>query len=238
MNIGIIGYGKMGKAISAIAESRGHHIVDRIDIENRRSLKDWKPESVDAAIEFTVPDQAFDNIKQCIELGIPVVSGTTGWLERKPELDQLCEQKGGTYFYASNYSLGVNITIKVNQYLAGIMNSYPDFKVSMEEVHHLEKKDAPSGTAITLAQGILAEIDRLDQWTLAPGTGSDSLTITSIRQGTVPGTHTIKYSSENDEIVLQHQALSRQGFALGAVLVTEWIQNRKGILTMDDFIDL
>jgi 4-hydroxy-tetrahydrodipicolinate reductase len=238
MNIGIIGYGKMGKAISAIAESRGHCIVDKIDVDNRLSLNKWTPDKIDAAIEFTVPEQAFDNIKQCIELGIPVVSGTTGWLEKKPELDQYCKQQGGTYFYASNYSLGVNITFKVNQFLAGIMNSYKDYQVSMEEVHHLEKKDAPSGTAISLADGILSETDRLDHWTLAPGREPGALTITSHRQGTVPGTHTVKYASEHDEIILQHKALSRQGFALGAVLVTEWIQNRKGILSMDDFLEL
>lgn len=238
MIIGIIGYGKMGKAIAAIAEARGHQIFDKIDIDNRYVLKNWSPAQIDAAIEFTAPDQAFDNIKTCLELGIPVVSGTTGWLHRKAELDQFCQQKNGTYFYASNYSLGVNITFKVNQYLARIMNAYPDFKVGMEEIHHTEKKDAPSGTAITLAEGIIDEIDRIQKWSLDAGPDQGTLPITSIREGKVPGTHTVTYSSENDEITLQHKALSRRGFALGAVLVTEWIQNRKGILTMDDFLEL
>ncbi len=227
----------MGKAIATIAEERGHRIIDKIDIENRQVLSNWDSKQVDAAIEFTAPNQAFENIKECIKLGIPVVSGTTGWLDRKAALDQYCREMDGTYFYASNYSLGVNITFRVNQYLARIMNAYPDFEVSMDEVHHTEKKDAPSGTAITLAEGILANIDRLSQWTLGESTGG-ALGINSYREGQVPGTHTVRYLSDNDEITLQHKALSRKGFALGAVLVTEWIQNRKGVLTMDDFLDL
>jgi 4-hydroxy-tetrahydrodipicolinate reductase len=238
MRIGIIGYGKMGRAIASIAEERGHTIFDTIDIHNQDSLNGWTPDEVDAAIEFTVPNQAFDNIKQCIKQGIPVVSGTTGWLDRKPELDEYCRQEQGTYFYASNYSLGVNITFKVNQYLARIMNAYPDFAVSMEEIHHTQKKDAPSGTAITLAEGIIKEMDRVNRWTLDPSQPEGSITISSIREGTVPGTHTVQYHSQYDEITLKHKALSRHGFALGAVLVTEWIQKRKGVLTMDDFLDL
>lgn len=238
MRIGIIGYGKMGKAITSIAEERGHNIFDTIDIDNRDSLLNWSPDKVDAAIEFTVPNQAFDNIKRCIKQGIPVVSGTTGWLDRKPELDEYCRQEQGTYFYASNYSLGVNITFKVNQYLARIMNAHPDYKVRMEESHHIEKKDAPSGTAITLAQGIIDQMDRIDGWTLETSQDQRLLPIAAIREGKVPGTHKVQYTSEFDEITLKHKALSRHGFALGAVLVTEWIQKRKGILTMDDFLDL
>ena len=238
MRLGIIGYGKMGRAIASIAEERGHIIFNIIDIHNQDALSDWTPDEVDAAIEFTVPNQAFDNIKQCIKHGIPVVSGTTGWLDRKPELDEYCRQKQGTYFYASNYSLGVNITFKVNQYLARIMNAYPDFTVSMEEIHHTEKKDAPSGTAITLAEGIIEGMERIDRWTLDTSQPQGSVTITSLREGKVPGTHTVQYHSPYDEITLKHKALSRHGFALGAVLVTEWIQKRKGILTMDDFLDL
>ncbi len=238
MRIGIIGYGKMGKTITAIAQNRGHQIIDKIDVENRDALLKWNPQEVDAAIEFTAPNQAFDNIKQCIKMGIPVVSGTTGWLKQKPELDAYCRQQQGTYFYASNYSLGVNITFKVNQYLAKIMNAYPDFKVSMEECHHIEKKDAPSGTAITLAEGIIKEMDRIDHWSLDQGYNPNSIPINAVREGKVLGTHKVQYSSEFDEITLEHKALSRNGFALGAVLVTEWIQKRKGILTMDDFLDL
>ena len=238
MRIGIIGYGKMGKAIASIAAERGHQIAETIDIDNRDSLKVWRPEEVDVAVEFTVPNQAFDNIKQCIKLGIPVVSGTTGWLEKKPELDQYCQLNNGTYFYASNYSLGVNITFQVNRYLARIMNAYQDFSVSMEEIHHTEKKDAPSGTAITLSQGIIDELDRINRWSLGVEADPGTLPINSLREGKVPGTHTVKYTTEFDEITLKHKALSRHGFALGAVLVTEWIQNRKGILTMDDFLDL
>jgi 4-hydroxy-tetrahydrodipicolinate reductase len=238
MNIGIIGYGKMGQAIAFIAEQRGHKITGKIDIDNKDTLRTWSADQVDAAIEFTAPDQAFDNIKKCMELGIPVVSGTTGWLKKKGEIDRICRETNGTYFYASNYSLGVNITFKVNSFLARIMNSYPDFTVALEETHHNQKKDAPSGTAITLAEGIIKEIDRIDQWELGTDTQRGALPIDSIREGSVPGTHTVRYSSEYDEITLQHKAHNRTGFALGAVLVTEWIQNRKGILTMDDFLDL
>ncbi len=238
MVVGIIGYGKMGKEIAAIAEERGHQIFDRIDLHNQNSLDDWKPDQVDVAVEFTTPGQAFENIKKCITQGIPVVSGTTGWLHQKKELDLYCKEKNGTYFYASNFSLGVNITFKLNTFLARIMNLYPDFQVSLEEIHHTEKKDAPSGTAITLAEGIIEEIDSINQWTLDQTPGSGKLSINALREGKVPGTHTVKYLSGYDEITLQHKALNRHGFALGAVLVTEWILNRKGILSMDDFLDL
>lgn len=238
MIIGIIGYGKMGKEVSAIAQQRGHSIFDTIDIDNRDSLSNWTSDQVDVAIEFTAPNQAFNNIKACLSKGIPVVSGTTGWLHQKPELDEYCRQVNGSYFYASNYSLGVNITFKLNAFLARIMNRYTDFQVSMEEVHHTEKKDAPSGTAITLAEGIINEIDRINEWKLGNSSSEHLLPIESIRKGSVPGTHTVKYQSAYDELTLQHKALNRKGFALGAVLVTEWIQNRKGILSMDDFLDL
>jgi 4-hydroxy-tetrahydrodipicolinate reductase len=238
MVVGIIGYGKMGKEIAAIAEERGHQIFDRIDLHNQNSLGDWKPDQVDVAVEFTTPGQAFENIKKCITQGIPVVSGTTGWLHRKKELDLYCKGKNGTYFYASNFSLGVNITFKLNTILARIMNLYPDFQVSLEEIHHTEKKDAPSGTAITLAEGIIEGIDSINQWTLDQTPQPGKLSINALREGKVPGTHTVKYISGYDEITLQHKALNRHGFALGAVLVTEWILNRKGILSMDDFLDL
>ena len=228
----------MGKEIAAIAEERGHTIHDRIDIDNKQAMSHWNPDQVDVAVEFTTPGQAFNNIKQCIDQGIPVVSGTTGWLDKKEELDSYCKEKDGTYFYASNYSLGVNITFRLNAFIAKVMNQYPDFKVAMEEVHHTEKKDAPSGTAITLAEGIIKESDRISKWALGETGESGNLPITSVRQGKVPGTHTIKYFSGYDEIILEHKALNRKGFALGAVLVTEWIQNRKGILSMDDFLDL
>jgi len=238
MNIGIIGYGKMGQAIAGIARQRGHTISGTIDLDNKESLKEWTNKQVDVAIEFTAPSQAYLNLRQCLEAGIPVVSGTTGWLDKKSEIDQLCIEKDGTYFYASNYSLGVNITFKVNQFLARIMNAYPDFEVSMEEIHHTQKMDEPSGTAITLAEGIIREMDRINNWELGNSADAQAVPISSIREGQVPGTHTVRYTSDYDEITLQHKALNRTGFALGAVLVTEWIQNRKGILTMDDFLEL
>ena len=237
MKIGLIGYGKMGKEIERLAVGRGHTITGRIDYHNTEELAHWNPEQVEVAIEFTTPETAFDNLKTCMDQGIPVVSGTTGWLHQKEQLDEYCKSKNGTYFYASNYSLGVNITFKVNEFLARIMNKFEDFTVSMEETHHTEKKDAPSGTAISLAQGIIQNVERIDQWQLGVSE-SGSVEIQSRREGQVPGTHTVWYESEQDLITLEHKAKSRTGFALGAVLVAEWIIGKSGILTMNDFIDL
>ncbi|EKB50688.1 4-hydroxy-tetrahydrodipicolinate reductase [Cecembia lonarensis] len=238
MNILLLGYGKMGKIIGEIAESRGHQLVGKINIENRNELEKLDPSRVDVAIEFSQPDAAFDNISWAIERGIPVVSGTTGWLEKKPAISALTLEKNTAFFYASNYSIGVNIFFKVNKFLASLMKDQQDYRARMEEVHHTEKKDAPSGTAITLAEGILGEISSYKNWKLSDGMDENEhlLYIEAKRIDPAPGTHIIRYQSEIDDIEISHTAHSRKGFALGAVLVAEWIKDKKGVLSMDDFL--
>ncbi|WP_194777788.1 4-hydroxy-tetrahydrodipicolinate reductase [Pararhodonellum marinum] len=238
MNILILGYGKMGKIISDIAESRGHTIVEKINIENQHLLKDLDPERIDVAIEFSQPDAAFENLSWAISKQIPVVSGTTGWLDRKSEIERMTLSKGSTFFYASNFSIGVNIFFKVNRYLAKLMNEQSDYRVSIEEIHHTEKKDAPSGTAITLAEDIINKIDRIRRWDLVQQVTENehNIPIVSKRIDPAPGTHVITYHSEIDDLEIKHTAHSRKGFALGAVLVAEWIKDKKGVLSMNDFL--
>jgi 4-hydroxy-tetrahydrodipicolinate reductase len=233
MNIILLGYGKMGKTIEGIALSRGHQIAAKIDVDNRHDLA---AVNGDVAIEFSHPDAAFDNISQCLQMGIPVVCGTTGWLTRRQEIEDLCAKKGGSFFYASNYSLGVNIFFKLNEQLAKMMNSFNDYSISLEEIHHTEKKDAPSGTAITLAEGVLKNVERKTRWINEVAGADNELPIHSLRINEVPGTHTVTYSSAVDDIEIKHTAHSRQGFALGAVLVAEWIRDKKGVLNMNDFL--
>ncbi|WP_194974325.1 4-hydroxy-tetrahydrodipicolinate reductase [Aquiflexum lacus] len=238
MNILLLGYGKMGKIIGEIAESRGHHITAKINIDNREELDELDANNIDVAIEFSQPDAAFENISWAISRGIPVVAGTTGWLEKKPFIETLTMEKDAAFFYASNFSIGVNIFFKVNRFLASLMKEQGAYQVSLEEIHHTEKKDAPSGTAITLAEGILQEISKLKEWKLSEGMSipEQFLPITSKRIDPAPGTHIVRYSSEIDDIELSHTAHSRKGFAVGAVLVAEWIKNKKGVLSMDDFL--
>jgi len=238
VNILILGYGKMGKIISSIAEERGHTIVAKITEDNISELEALDAEAVDVAIEFSQPEAAIANITWALEKGIPVISGTTGWLDKKPEIERLTLSKGGTFFYASNFSIGVNIFFKINRYLAKLMDPQPSYSIRMEEVHHTEKKDAPSGTAITLADDIINKIDRAKRWNLdtdAVDNGHNIL-ISAKRINEVPGTHTVSYQSEIDDIEIKHTAHNRTGFALGAVLVAEWIKDRKGILSMNDFL--
>lgn len=238
MNILILGYGKMGKIISEIAETRGHTIAAKINIDNRHELDQLDPKAIDAAIEFSQPEAAIENIKWAIERGIPVISGTTGWISKKPEINRYTLEKNGAFFYASNYSIGVNVFFKVNEFLAKLMKETTGYSVSMEEIHHTEKKDAPSGTAITLAQGIIKNSTTLQNWHLV-GEKEDSpnsLPITTKRIDPAPGTHIVKYSSKIDDIEISHTAHSREGFALGAVLVAEWIPGKTGVLSMDDFL--
>ncbi|WP_339865958.1 4-hydroxy-tetrahydrodipicolinate reductase [uncultured Algoriphagus sp.] len=238
MNILLLGYGKMGQLIGQLSESRGHSIARKINIDNLDELNSLDSSTIDVAIEFSQPEAAVDNIKWAIERGIPIVSGTTGWLDQKPALEQLTLANNGAFFYASNYSIGVNIFFKVNEFLAKLMNETTGYKSSIEEIHHTAKKDAPSGTAITLAEGIIKNMNDLNSWNLSEGMSETehSLPITSKRIDPAPGTHIIRYSSEIDDIEITHTAHSRQGFALGAILVAEWIQGKKGVLSMDDFL--
>ncbi len=238
MNIALIGYGKMGKEIEKIAIARGHNIVSRIDINTTDSFDDNAFKSADAAIEFTIPEAAYNNYQNCFKHNIPVVAGTTGWLNKLDEIKNACATQGQTFFYASNFSLGVNIFFAVNKYLAKLMNGSNGYDVTITEVHHTQKKDAPSGTAITLADGIIENYTPKSNWVLDHSDKPNDLVITALREGEVPGIHTIKYESDVDEIVIHHSAKSRQGFALGAVMAAEYLKNHKGFLGMQDLLNL
>jgi len=226
----------MGKIIERIALERGHEIVSIIDIDNRDDFGSEAYKSADVAIEFSVPAVAVSNIRSSFAAGVPVVCGTTGWTEALPEIRRELEEGGHTLFWSSNYSLGVNIFMKVNSYLARLMNRFPEYNVAMTEVHHTQKLDAPSGTAITLAEGILEELDRKTSWSKEVEESDSQLAIKSIREGQVPGIHTIRYESEVDSITMTHDAKSREGFALGAVVAAEFTAGKKGLLGMTDLL--
>ena len=227
----------MGKIIERIALERGHEIVSIIDIDNREDFKSDAFKSADVAIEFTVPQVALDNYKQAFEAGVAVVSGTTGWADQQEKVKADVLKNGYTLFWSSNFSLGVNIFMAVNKYLAKIMNRFPEYNVEMTEVHHTQKLDAPSGTAITLAEGILDNIDRKTGWVKEIQQNDNELVIKSIREGQVPGIHTIRYESFADIIEITHDAKSREGFALGAVLAAEFTCGKKGFLGMNDMLN-
>ena len=227
----------MGKIIERIAIERGHEIVSIIDIDNRDDFKSDAFKSADVAIEFTVPQVALDNYKQAFEAGVAVVSGTTGWADQQEKVKADVLKNGYTLFWSSNFSLGVNIFMAVNKYLAKIMNRFPEYNVEMTEVHHTQKLDAPSGTAITLAEGILDNIDRKTGWVKEIQQNDNELAIKSIREGQVPGIHTIRYESFADIIEITHDAKSREGFALGAVLAAEFTCGKKGFLGMNDMLN-
>lgn len=233
MNILLVGYGKMGKTIERMALGRGHRITGKIDVDN---INDLDTAQADVAIEFSHPDAAFQNVKKCIERRIPVVCGTTGWLDRKAEIETLTEANGATFFYASNYSLGVNLFFKLNEHLARMMNQFSTYDVSISEIHHVQKKDAPSGTAITLAEGVIKHLERKKKWVKPASEHEEELEIESFRIDDVPGTHVVKYASAVDDIEIKHTAHTREGFALGAVMVAEWIRDKKGVLNMDHFL--
>lgn len=237
MNIALIGYGKMGHEIEKIALGRGHKIVSIIDVNNRHDFDSDAFKSADIAIEFSTPDSAIENYRKCFEANVAVVAGTTGWLDHLDEVKKACEEGGKTFFYASNYSLGVNIFFALNKYLAKIMNDYPDYNVSMEETHHIHKLDAPSGTAITLAEGILDNVERKNNWILETEHKPSDLAIHCIREGEVPGIHEIVYESDADIISIKHDAKSRKGFALGAVVAAEFTKGKKGFLGMKDMLN-
>ena len=232
MKIALLGYGKMGKVIERIALERGHEIVLR-----KSSADSYDGlEKADVAIDFSVPDSAVSNISACFATNIPVVSGTTGWLEQYNDMVQLCQEKNGAFIYGSNFSLGVNIFFELNNYLAKMMANVKEYNVSMEEIHHTQKLDAPSGTAITLAKGII-ENSGYNSWTMdAPKAGE--IQIDAKRIENVPGTHTVTYNSDVDFIEIKHVAHNREGFALGAVIAAEWISGKKGIFTMKDVLNL
>ena len=236
MRIALIGYGKMGQAIEKIALSKGHEIVLKINIDN---TADFTPEAIkaaDVAIEFTGPETAFDNIMQCIESGTPVVSGSTGWLDRIKEVEDAVRTQDGAFLYSSNYSIGVNLFFEVNTYLAKLMEDYPDYDVRMEEIHHTQKKDAPSGTAISLASQVLSQLSRKKTWVNKPAGGAEELSIISKRIDPAPGTHVVTYTSDIDDIEIKHTAHNRRGFASGAVLAAEFLSGRKGVFSMRDVL--
>lgn len=237
MNIALIGYGKMGHEIEKIAVDRGHTIVSIIDINSTAEFDSAAFKSADVAIEFSTPESAINNYRKCFEAGVPVVAGTTGWLEYMEEVKAACKNGNNTFFYASNYSLGVNIFFAINKYLAKIMNNYPNYDVKMEETHHIHKLDAPSGTAITLAEGIIENVASLKNWALDKKNNDSDLPIYSIREGEVPGIHEIIYESDADIISIKHDAKSRKGFALGAVLAAEFTKGKKGFLGMNDMLN-
>jgi len=226
----------MGKAIEEIALQKGHEIVLKISIDNTDEFIDAAIQKADAAIEFTGPDSAADNIRKCANAGVPCVSGSTGWLAKWNEITDLVKEKNGAFLYGSNFSIGVNLFFELNKYLAKLMKPYSEYDVSLEEIHHTQKKDAPSGTAITLAEQVLQEIKRKKNWVNAPSNDKENLVILSKRIDPAPGTHIVKYSSEIDDIEIMHTAHSRKGFAVGALLAAEFIKGKKGIFTMQDVL--
>ncbi|MEO0572567.1 MAG: 4-hydroxy-tetrahydrodipicolinate reductase [Bacteroidota bacterium] len=234
MNIALFGYGKMGKMLEKLGTKRGHAFPLKIELETDVSTIDFS--SIDVAIEFSSPESAFENIKRCFENNIPVISGTTGWSENYEEAISICKKQDGAFIYASNFSLGVNILFELNKKLAKMMANTVGYKVSMEEIHHIHKLDAPSGTAISLAEGIIEHTD-YSGWNLEAKSDLE-IPIAARREEEVPGTHTICYSSAVDSLEIKHTANNREGFALGALVAAEWIQGKKGIFSMKDVLNL
>jgi 4-hydroxy-tetrahydrodipicolinate reductase len=247
MKIALLGYGKMGKIIEKIAIDRKHEIVLKIDYDNQHDLTTENLQMADAAIEFSTPATVLNNIEQCFKAGVPVVVGTTGWYNELQQVREQCESGGNSLIYATNFSVGVNIFFHINRVLAKLMDNYPYYDVQVEEIHHTQKLDAPSGTAITIAEGIIENLSSKKEWvnaltadgaeTADDNVKSDQLLIESFRINSVPGTHTVIYDSEVDTIELKHTAHNRNGFALGAMLAAEWIQDKKGFHSVQDMFD-
>lgn len=238
MKIALIGYGKMGHAIEEIALQKGHEIVLKISIDNTEDFTKEAVQKANVAIEFTGPESAVENIKKCLDAGVPVVSGSTGWLNYWDEVKKYCEEKNGALIYASNFSIGVNLFFELNSFLAKLMEKHPSYDVMLEEIHHTQKKDAPSGTAITLAEQVLQNIKRKKHWVNHISDDVSELEIISERIDPAPGTHKIKYTSDIDDIEIIHTAHNRKGFAGGAVLAAEFLAGKKGIYTMKDVLGL
>lgn len=235
MKIALIGYGKMGKAIEQAAKARGHEIVSIIDVDNPDDFSSEEFRSADVAIEFSTPATAVDNYRRAFAEGVKVVSGTTGWTARMPEIEELCRKESATFFWSSNYSIGVNIFFALNRYLSAIMNDFPQYTPSMEEVHHIHKLDHPSGTAISLASDLIRSTGRIGSWT-EDTPAAAQLHIGHHREGEVPGIHSISWESDVDTITITHSAKSRMGFAQGAVVAAEWVATQQGFLTMDQLM--
>ena len=236
MNIALIGYGKMGKMIEEVAVDAGHSISLIIDHDNQHDLNESNCRSIDVAVEFTTPHTAFQNIQKCINLRLPVVSGSTGWNSELPEAAAYCRAHGGTFLHSSNFSIGVNIFFELNKKLARLMSRQAAYAVALREIHHTQKKDAPSGTAVTLAEQVLQELEGKRSWVNGPTTSPEELSIISERIDPAPGTHHVIYSSEIDSIEIVHTAHNRKGFAKGAVLAAEFVATRKGVFTMEDVL--
>lgn len=238
MKIALVGYGKMGQAIEEIAVEKGHEIILKVSIENTEDLTPANLQRADMTIEFTGPESAFENIKTCLDAGLPTVCGSTGWLHRRKEIAQYCKEKDGTFLYASNFSIGVNLFFELNTYLSKLMSPHAEYDILMEEIHHTQKKDAPSGTAITLAEQVLQNIKTKKQWVNHLSDNPEELEIISERIDPALGTHKIKYYSAIDDIEIIHTAHNRKGFAAGAVLAAEFIYGKKGIFEMKDVLGL
>ena len=239
MQIGLFGYGKMGKAIEKIAEQKNIGIAWKINRDNRQALTPELIRQADVVIEFTRPEAAYHNVMACLHAGVPVVSGTTGWLEQLADAESWCAAHNGALLWASNFSVGVNLFFALNRYLARLMNGQPEYGPTLTEVHHIHKLDAPSGTALTLTKDILAGLDRYSGWALQPTpAGLNEIPIKAVREGEVPGTHIVQWSSAVDEIVLEHRAHSREGFAAGAVLAAQWLAGKTGVYRMEDVLGL
>ena len=236
MRIALIGYGKMGRMIEEIALQRGHQVGLKIHIDNTEAFNAANMKAADVAIEFTAPDSAYGNVKKCIDFGVPVISGSTGWNEKIGEMKAYAQQNNGSFLHASNFSIGVNIFFELNTYLAKLMAAQPDYDVRLKEVHHTEKKDAPSGTAVSLAEQVLAHLGRKKSWVNEQPAKAHDMAITSERIDPAPGTHYVTYESEVDRIEIIHTAHSRKGFALGAVMAAEFIHDKKGVFTMKDVL--
>jgi 4-hydroxy-tetrahydrodipicolinate reductase len=236
MKIALFGYGKMGREIEKTARERNHEVILVIDLDNQHEIRGDTLGKADVAIDFSTPSAAFTNILACFSAGVPIVCGTTGWLDRIEEVKELCRKQNRTFFYATNFSLGANILFALNRHLAGIMEKLPDYDVEMKEIHHIHKVDAPSGTAITLANDLLGILHRKQKWELDGASDDSVIKITALREGEVHGTHCITWDSDVDRIQISHEAKSRKGLALGALLAAEFVRDKKGVYSMEDLI--